>query len=108
MDSRVCVSAFHYRYPVLVFNVLRNIIRDNMLINMSRIDNQWMGVDMNIEHLINFLKVIILTAREQHIYLLNCRQFSLRKESMHLGIASAIYQLQATPYVPPKSTLAVS
>ena len=48
----------------LVFNCSREIMRDNMLINTSGIDGQWMGVDMNIEHLINFLKVVIFTARD--------------------------------------------
>ena len=40
-----------------MFTSPREIIRDNMLINMSGVDDEWMGVDMNIEHLINFLKV---------------------------------------------------
>lgn len=50
-----------YLCLTLIFNNLREIIRDNMLVNMSGIDDQWMGVDMNIEHLINFLKVSIFT-----------------------------------------------
>jgi hypothetical protein len=47
-----------------------------MLINMSGIDNQWMGVDMNIEHLINFLKVTIFVVRDQRTYLLNQTVFT--------------------------------
>ena len=108
MDSTVCVSIFLRQYPVLAFNHLRNIIRDNMLINMSGIDNQWMGVDMNIEHLINFLKVPVFTTCERCVYVLDYRQFSLRRGFTHLGIALVIYQLRATFYVPPKSTLAAS
>jgi hypothetical protein len=56
---RVCVSTFFPQRPVTLNNT-REIIRDNTLINMSGTDDQWMGVDMNIEHLINFLKVNIL------------------------------------------------
>lgn len=32
-------------------------MRDNMLVNMSGRDGHWTGVDMNIEHIINVLKV---------------------------------------------------
>jgi hypothetical protein len=47
-----------------------------MLINMSGIDNQWMGVDMNIEHLINFLKVMFFVVRDQSTYLSNQTVFT--------------------------------
>ena len=53
------------RCLVLALNSHREIIRDNMLINMSGIDDQWMGVDMNIEHLINFLKVTTPNVHDQ-------------------------------------------
>ena len=52
-------------------------MRDNMLINMSGIDDQWMGVGMNIEHLINFLKVTFFTPHNQRAYLFALRQYSL-------------------------------
>jgi len=108
MDSQVRVIIFVYQYLFLVFNSPREIIRDNMLINMSGIDDQWMGVDMNIEHLINFLKVNIFTAHKQHINPLNYRWCSLRKEFMDLGIALVIFQLQVMSYVLPRSALAGS
>lgn len=79
-----------------------------MLINTSGVDDQWMGVDMNIEHLINFLKVTIFIVHKQYIYSLNHRRCSLRKEFMHLGIVLAISQLQVISYVLQKSTLARS
>ncbi|KAG5650028.1 hypothetical protein H0H81_001033 [Sphagnurus paluster] len=33
-----------------------NIIRDNMLVNVSGLPGRWMGIDLNIEHLIRYLK----------------------------------------------------
>lgn len=36
---------------------VRNIIRDNMLVNPSGLPGHAMGIDMNIEHLIRYLKV---------------------------------------------------
>ena len=35
----------------------RNIMRDNMLVNVSGIPGHAMGIDLNIEHLIGYLKV---------------------------------------------------
>ena len=52
-------------------------MRDNMLVNMSGIDDQWMGVDMNIEHLINFLKVTVFTPHNQRAYLFAFRRYPL-------------------------------
>ena len=43
--------------PVPVSNNPREIIRDNGFINMSGINDQWIGVDMDIERLNNFSKV---------------------------------------------------
>ena len=80
-------------------------MRDNMLVNMSGIDDQWMGVDMNIEHLINFLKVTVFTPRNQHAYLFAFRWYSLRRVFMRPGTASATFQLQVMSYVQPRSTL---
>jgi len=80
-------------------------MRDNMLINTSGLDNQWMGVDMNIEHLINFLKVTIFPTRDQCTYLFTVRQYSPQRGSTHLGIASVIFQPLATSCVLPRSTL---
>lgn len=91
-----------------MLNDFRDIIRDNMLINMSGVDDQWMGVDMNIEHLINFLKVTIFVVPEQHTYPLNHRQCSLQKGFTRLGIVLAIFRLQAISYVLQKNTLATS
>ena len=71
-----------------------------MLINMSGVDDQWMGVDMNIEHLINFLKVSNLVAFNSHIHSMNYRRFSPLRGFTHLGIVLVISQLQVTSYVP--------
>jgi hypothetical protein len=32
-------------------------MRDNMLVNVSGLSGHWMAIDMNIEHLIGYLKV---------------------------------------------------
>lgn len=32
-------------------------MRDNMLVNISGLPGHWMGIDMNIEHIIGYLKV---------------------------------------------------
>lgn len=34
-----------------------NIMRDNMLVNVSGLSGHFMPVDLNIEHLIGYLKV---------------------------------------------------
>jgi len=80
-------------------------MRDNMLINTSGLDNQWMGVDMNIEHLINFLKVTISTTHDQCIYPFIVRRYSPQRGSMRLGTASVIFQSPAMSCVLPRSTL---
>ncbi|KAF6749454.1 hypothetical protein DFP72DRAFT_1142625 [Ephemerocybe angulata] len=36
----------------------RNIMRDTMLVNVSGLPGHWMGIDMNIEHLIRYLKAL--------------------------------------------------
>ena len=80
-------------------------MRDNMLINTSGINDQWMGVDMNIEHLINFLKVTVIVACRQRVYLPVFRRCSLQKGFTHLGTALAIFQPQAMSCVLPRSAL---
>lgn len=35
----------------------REIMRDNKLVNMTGLEGHWMPTDLNIEHLIKFLKV---------------------------------------------------
>jgi len=42
-----------------LLNLCRNIMRDNMLVNVSGIPGHAMGMDLNIEHLIRYLKVQI-------------------------------------------------
>jgi hypothetical protein len=39
--------------------ILRDIIRDNMLVNPSGLPGHAMPMDLNIEHLIGYLKVFI-------------------------------------------------
>jgi len=98
------VSLFIYWHLVLAFNDPREIIRDNMLINMSGVDDQWMGVDMNIEHLTNFLKVIVLNAHDQCVYLFAFRRYSPRRGFTRRGTASVIFRLQAMSCALPRST----
>lgn len=73
---------------------LRNIIRDNMLVNPSGLEGHAMPMDKNIEHLIGDLKVceqkIILTGihlRGMHITRTSLQQ----KESMQIGIDWEIF-----------------
>ena len=35
----------------------RDIMRDCMLVNLTGLEDHWMAADLNIEHLIKFLKV---------------------------------------------------
>jgi len=35
-------------------------MRDNMLVNMTGLEGHFMATDLNIEHLIRFLKVVII------------------------------------------------
>ncbi|KAG6835025.1 hypothetical protein H0H93_005508 [Arthromyces matolae] len=37
-----------------------NIMRDNMLVNVSGLAGHWMAIDLNIEHLIGYLKVLFV------------------------------------------------
>ena len=46
--SRVCIC---------VLIPISNIMRDNMIINISGLSGHFMAVDLNIEHLIGYLKV---------------------------------------------------
>lgn len=80
-------------------------MRDNMLINTSGIDDQWMGVDMNIEHLINFLKVIIIVVCDQRVDLSVFRRYSLQRGFTHPGTALVIYRPQVMCYGLPRSAL---
>lgn len=36
---------------------IRDIMRDNMLVNLTGLEGDFMAIDLNIEHLIRFLKV---------------------------------------------------
>ena len=38
-------------------NLFRNIMRDNILVNPSGLPGHAMGMDLNMEHLIRYLKV---------------------------------------------------
>jgi uncharacterized membrane protein len=66
-----------------------------MLVNPSGLVGHWMGADLNIEHLIGFLKV------HRTMYLVRCvlttmksSFYSLRKVYMQVGNVSAIFQQQ--------------
>ena len=64
-----------------------------------------MGVDMNIEHLINFLKVTVFDTRDQLVYLFALRRYSLQKGFTRHGTALGIFQSQVMSCAPPKSAL---
>jgi hypothetical protein len=45
------------RMLIETFIVVSDIMRDNMLVNVSGLPEHFMPVDLNIEHLIGYLKV---------------------------------------------------
>ena len=71
-------------------------MRDNRFINMSGINDQWIGVDMNIERLDNFSKVTGFATRDYHICLFAFRRGSRRRELTRPRTTSVIFQSQVT------------
>lgn len=57
MDSKVQVSQNICSWTLIQMIENREIMRDNMLVNMTGLEGHWMPTDLNIEHLIKFLKV---------------------------------------------------
>ena len=58
-------------------------MRDAMLINMSGLEGHWMPIDLNIEHLIKFLKVRlteILCVQDVHLTIKNNTLVFFRSE----------------------------
>ncbi len=59
MDSRICVSTVSY-YKFALTNKRffhSDIMRNIMLVNPSGLSGHYMPIDLNIEHLIGYLKV---------------------------------------------------
>src|ERR1700677_3885046 len=57
LRTHVCLLCFII-ISLTIDSFPSNIMRDNMLINPSGIPGRAMGIDLNIEHLIRYLKVI--------------------------------------------------
>lgn len=72
-------------------------MRDNMLVNLTGIEGHCMPIDLNIEHLIKFLKVGLFYEFVQ--VLTRAGSFSsLQRGSMPPGIIWVISLLQSTFY----------
>lgn len=61
MDTGVRVGSMIHVYYTCLTTSSRNIMRDIMLVNPSGLQGHAMGIDMNIEHLIGYLKVWIFS-----------------------------------------------
>ena len=59
MSGHQSLREFHDYQPSHIFDLNRNIMRDNMLVNVSGLEGHAMPIDLNIEHLIGELKVRI-------------------------------------------------
>lgn len=59
MSGHQSLHEFHDYQPSHIFNLNRNIMHDNMLVNVSGLEGHAMPIDLNIEHLIGELKVHI-------------------------------------------------
>jgi hypothetical protein len=84
------------KFAFLRLGSFRNIMRDSMLVNPSGLQGHFMGTDLNIEHLIRYLKVSLLLSsilllHNYHIQTFG-RQFLLRKGCMQIGTDSETSQ----------------
>lgn len=70
-------------------------MRDSMLVNVSGLPGHWMGIDLNIEHLIRYLKVSTTPSYLVVYLILGPRHCLRQRVSIQTGIGSGTYQLQS-------------
>lgn len=77
-------------------------MRDTMIINVASLPGHGMGIDLNIEHLIRYLKVSILLLDCYNIILdvslLSIRLFFVQRGSIQVGTTLGIFQLPSITY----------
>ncbi|KAF9226185.1 hypothetical protein BS17DRAFT_776850 [Gyrodon lividus] len=56
-SNNYCSEILHFLYNLKKVWTLDNIMHDNMLVNLTGIEGHCMLIDLNIEHLIKFLKL---------------------------------------------------
>jgi hypothetical protein len=78
-----------------MLNELRDIMRDNMLVNVSGLEGHAMPIDLNMEHLIGQLKVNDYRPNQQQ-FLICFRIFLLPKIFSQHAIGLGTFQQQLT------------
>ncbi|THU75799.1 hypothetical protein K435DRAFT_880153 [Dendrothele bispora CBS 962.96] len=60
-SNNYCIEILHFLHAVQKVWTpgFANIMRDNMLVNVSGLPGHFMGIDMNIEHIIGELKILL-------------------------------------------------